>query len=121
MANTITVTTCNDEIIFYLYNCYGSYKFFHLRGAFSDQTVTLTITPGQYQTGIEYYADSGPCNFTIYVNPGAYYISMVGINWGLTTPNFIGSINSYSFNSGELPNVIGVAYSLQNDPVSITV
>ena len=120
MANTITVTQIDDELIFYAFQTDCSYELFHLRGYFSGFTVTLNIKEGKFQCCTEYINISEACTLTAYLPSGTYNICLVGINWGGPS-NFNCSIGSSNYTYNDTSGTLGAVFSLPEGPVSITV
>ena len=129
MANIITVSHCENELIFVAYTSSVSYQLLHILNGPSYSTkvaVSLNILSGTASTiptpvivggssGIS--ITQAQCNNTL--PPGNYMISLVGINYGGTT-GFRGAIAGTTFNSIDLPQIVGVTFTMDK-PVPITV
>ena len=122
MANTITVTACDNQIIFYAFQSDCSYEILHIQSGNSNTVdVTLNITAGTFSGCIELNGITSTLSVTDTVSlpSGDYKVGFVGINWD-GTPQFTGTINAYSFNSGTSTSATGPVYGLTaHDPAVI--
>ena len=127
---TISVTACDNELIFVAFQWERSYEILHIQsGNFKDVNVTLTIKSGIYPNNIagaplvppilNGINESLKATPTVYLPTGSYQVSLVGINWGGPT-QFKGTINGTAFNSNSLPETFGAVFSLDG-PVAIKV
>jgi len=112
MANTITTTACDNELVILAYQPTGSFELCQiLSGNSQSVNVTLDIQAGTYQNTVVLNGVNAPLSQTITQNlpSGTYSILMLGVNWGGPTQFTV--------------NVNGTAYTLpfeQNGPVGLT-
>ena len=114
MSNTITVTACSNELIFHAFKSGASYKLLHIKSLPPYSVdVTLNITDGAYSGCVELNGVTSSLSETdsVSIPSGNYLVHFTGINWA-GAPQFTGSINSTSFDSGFLPHIAGIIYTM---------
>ena len=121
MANTITVTACDNELVILAYNGDNSYELCRiLSGNNQSVNVTLNIQPGTYEGAIVLDGVNQPLNVTVppTVPSGAYSILMLGVDWGGPT-QFTTTVNGTPHNLALQPTGAGLVFN--PGPISITV
>jgi hypothetical protein len=121
MANKISVTACDNELIILAFTPTASFELCRiLSGNKNPVSVTIPITAGPYVGTVVLNGVNQPLNLAVpqTLAPGTYNIQLVGVNWGDVT-NFSGSVNSTPFNLAVTPAPPGVTFSPA--PISITV
>jgi hypothetical protein len=112
MANTITTTACDNELVILAYQPGASFELCQiLSGNSQPVNVTLGIQPGAYQNTVVLNGVNAPLKQTITQSlpSGTYSILMLGVNWGGPTQFTV--------------NVNGSAYTLpftQDGPLGLT-
>ena len=89
MANTITVTACDNELVILAYNWDNSYELCRiLSGNNQAVNVTLNIQPGTYDGTVVLNGVNQPLNVTLAPTiptsdpTKPYSILMLGVDWG---------------------------------------
>lgn len=121
MANTITVTACDNELVILAYNWDNSYELCRiLSGNNQAVNVTLNIQPGTYEGTIVLDGVNQPLNVTVppTVPSGAYSILMLGVDWG-GPAQFTTTVNGTAHNLPLQPTGSGLVFN--PGPISITV
>jgi len=121
MANKISVTACDNELIVLAFTPTASFELCRiLSGNRNAVSVTIPITAGPYVGAVDLNGVNQPLNLAVpqTLAPGTYSIQLVGVNWGDVT-HFSGSVNGTSFDLPEKPAAPGVTFSPA--PISITV
>ena len=122
MANSMTVTACDNELVIMAYTPSASFELCQiLSGNSQPVNVTLGIQPGSYQNTIVLNGVNQPLKQTITQSlpAGTYSILMLGVNWGGPS-QFNVNLNGSSYELTFNPNgPVGLTFN--PGPVTITV
>ena len=122
MANTITTTACDNELVILAYTQSASFELCQiLSGNSQPVNVTLGIQAGAYQNTVVLNGVNQPLKQSITQNlpSGTYSILMLGVNWGGPT-QFTVNVNGTAYTLPfQQQGALGLTFN--PGPVTITV
>ncbi|POZ61258.1 hypothetical protein [Chromobacterium alticapitis] len=85
MANTLTITACDNELVLIAYTGANSYQIADIKSGNNEPVnFTISLQSGQYTGPLNLNGVTAPLsgNYNVYLASGAYTLVATGINWG---------------------------------------